>query len=190
MTGPHHLPSRPKAVSALGERTLTDLAKRARDHRRLDALVDDGLIRSRHTATDGRTMYGAAISDLMSVTEAFVVARFLDLKPTASENTVANWDKRAKAWNAHFGVPIGSHPRWPAMRGFAETRNAIQHGLGRLTERQLGKSRESTLNYIDAAGVALNGDLVVLVDGDIQRCHDTCAEIVLYLDNAAPTARC
>lgn len=188
MTGPHHFPSRVTAVSALGERTLTDLAIRARNHRRLDALADSGLIRSRHTAADGRNMYGNAISDLMSVTEAFVVARFLDLKPTASENAVANWDRRAKAWSAHLGVPLASHPKWPAMRGFAETRNAIQHGLGRLTERQLGKHRESTLSYIDAAEITLNGDLVVLVHDDIQRCHHTCAEIVLYLDNAAPTA--
>ena len=44
--------------------------------------------------------------------------------------------------------------------GFVEVRNALAHGLGRLTDRQLGKYRGEVLPQIAAAGVRLDGDLV------------------------------
>jgi len=49
--------------------------------------------------------------------------------------------------------------------GYAEVRNAMLHGLGRLTDEQLGKRRQQVLVQIKAAGVHLNGPTVMLVEG-------------------------
>lgn len=68
--------------------------------------------------------------------------------------------------------------------GYVEVRNAIQHGLGRLTAQQLDR-REQTLSRIAASGVDLNGDRVTVTDDDVDRCYRTCRRFVHHADGAA-----
>lgn len=70
--------------------------------------------------------------------------------------------------------------------GFVHVRNAIQHGLGRLTDQQLGKYHDEVLTQIRASSVELNGDLLVIVADDVHRCGKTCGDFIMWLDAAYP----
>lgn len=75
---------------------------------------------------------------------------------------------------------------WLRMMGYVEIRNAIQHGLGRLTESQVSARRHDTLRWIRASGVYLDGDQVRLAGSDVAACFATCAAFVIWLDTKAP----
>ena len=135
-----------------------------------------------------QTRNGNALVDLIAVTESFVTARFLDIKPAASAEVVSTWEKRKKAWNNSVQVNLSTFDRWSALMGFVEARNALQHGLGRLTQRQLDKHREQILAQIKAASIHLNGDLLVILADDVDRCGKISADFIAWLDAAAPIA--
>jgi hypothetical protein len=124
-----------------------------------------------------------ALVDQVAVAESFCVARLATVGVTADVNT---WDKRAKAWLKAAVDLANSYPGWPAFMGFVEARNAIQHGSGRLTDRQLGKHRTQTLAFIGAAAIRLNGDELIVGTDDVARCDRVCNEFVRWLDAAAP----
>jgi hypothetical protein len=70
--------------------------------------------------------------------------------------------------------------------GFVHVRNALQHGLGRLTDQQLYRFRDQVLNEIHASSVNLNGDMLTVTDGDVSRCGTVSAGFIRWLDSAAP----
>lgn len=174
---------RTDVLSALAEETLVNLAYRVQDLR--DRSHEDRPQRGRFTPNYDRLMLGATLSDLMSVTESFVVGRTLERRPALNEDDVSSWHKRQIAWEAQFGLVLAAVPDWVALRGFADVRNAIQHGLGRLTNQQLDRYRDQILNQIRAASVELNGDRVVLTMQSIEDCYEVCVRIVKRLDLAS-----
>jgi hypothetical protein len=158
--------------------------------RRLTSRTADYLDLSRHAPTSGRhaaqrlvTRDANALVDLVAVAESFCVARLASVGIAADVNT---WDKRAKAWLKRSVDLAQAYPGWGPLLGFVEVRNAIQHGLGRLTDRQLGKRKAQTLTYIAAATVRLNGDAIIVGPDDVARCDRNCASFVRWLDAAAP----
>jgi hypothetical protein len=140
----------------------------------------------RHTARLLSTHDTNALVDLAAIVESFVVARLTGVSNPASNET-RSWDARQKAWKKYTGVDLTSFPRWLAFMGFIEARNALQHGLGRLTDRQLGKHKQEVLSQLDAAAVQRNGDLLLISADDILRCGRICQEFIGWLDSAAPT---
>jgi hypothetical protein len=97
-----------------------------------------------------------------------------------------NWIGRIKMWKKHGGVDLAVFPEMQTVLGFAEVRNALEHGLGRLTERQLGEHRDQVLTQIAAAGVRLDGDLVLVTPDDVSRCGNVGERFVHFLDLNAP----
>jgi hypothetical protein len=138
---------------------------------------------SRHAPERLTTRDANAIVDLVAVAESFCVARLNSIGIGADVNT---WDKRSKAWLKR-SVDFDGYPGWPLLMGFVEVRNAVQHGLGRLTDRQLGKHKTQILGWLAAAAVRLNGDGIILGPDDVARCDRTCVEFVRWLDTSAPT---
>jgi hypothetical protein len=128
------------------------------------------------------------IVDLMSIIEVFVSERLLDLRPEVSPDSVSSWKKRQSAWTRHGSVNLANYRDWSALLGFVEVRNAQQHGLGKLTDRQLGDHRDEILGYIENSGVHLNGDRLVLIERDVERCEHVCVDLVKWLDSATPTS--
>lgn len=124
-----------------------------------------------------------AMVDLVAVAESFCVARLATVGFTADVNT---WNKRAKAWRTHHIDLANDCPTWSALMGFVEARNAIQHGMGRLTDRQLGKYKVQTLTFIASAAIRLNGDAIIVGEQDIARCDHVCTEFIRWLDEASP----
>jgi len=127
-----------------------------------------------------------AIVDMVAVAEAFSAGRLSDLMPTIAENDLRTWKKRQAAWRKHFSLELSAWSGWSALQGFVDVRNALQHGLGRLTEMQVGSIYGQILTEIQACGVDLNGDLLTIVTSDVERCYQSCVEFILWLDATAP----
>jgi len=182
------MPKSVTPITYLAEAALTQLIRRADDHLRLTTL-DRGsksVLSGRHLADTTHFRHANALSDLVAVVESFTVSRLLNLRPTVTDNDVATWEKRRKAWAMHGPVDLAASALWQPLMGFVETRNGIQHGLGRLTSRQLGGDHRATLAKVAAAGVRLNGDLLIVGTAEVDRCGDVCRQFVRFLDATAP----
>lgn len=183
------MPKRAAPYSAIAEYSLAQIALRFSDYRQL---TRGGMKR---IAASGRhawvysslTRHGNTMVDLVAVTENFSIRRLLDLRPNVPELSISSWDKRCSKWMQETKVDFNSfNGYWPKLRGFIEARNALQHGLGTLTERQLStKYRDSTLIWLKAANVTLIGDSVRIDESAVEYCHEVCTEFVYRLDNAS-----
>ncbi|WP_091379104.1 hypothetical protein [Geodermatophilus sp. DSM 45219] len=125
--------------------------------------------------------------DFVAVTESFDTGRLLPFIPPSAPTDVGTWQKRTKAWKRHAGTDPTTFDRWQALMGFVDVRNALQHGLGRLTDQQL-RHREQLLGQVQAAGVNLNGDRLTVTQVDAERCYRTCTDYIRFLDALCPSA--
>ena len=184
------MPSRRVPATALGEAALVQLALRALDHDQL-AMSDAGArgLYGRHVwLQHGHLRHGNAVVDLVAVTENFTSRRLLELRLTVTDNQVFSWDKRRTAWAKHGQVDLTKiTPDWPKLLGFVEARNALQHGLGRLTDFQLSANRRGdVLAHLAAAGISVIGDLILVDAETVGTCHRVCENFVITLDTTAP----
>jgi hypothetical protein len=174
-----------------GEFSLVQIALRADDYLRLMRGHTQGEVtRGRHVWQGSTWLRQAnAIVDFIAVAENFSLVRLLAICPALKESDVFSWQKRIAAWERHAGIKLEQLiPDWEALRGFIEVRNALQHGLGRLTEAQLDSKRhDQTLSWIEKADVPLHGDLVQIDHLTVKRSREVCAAFVGILDSAAPT---
>ena len=177
------------AITAHAEAALAQITARVADHRQLTRLE------ARNNPPGGRRLrqapsvrHGNALVDLVAVAESFTTARLLSLRPAVSADDVSTWDSRERAWANHGPVNMTTYSAWSALMGFVEVRNALQHGLGRLTDRQLGKHRDKVLARIGASAVHLDGDLLVVLAEDVGHCGQVCADFVCWLDGIAPSS--
>jgi hypothetical protein len=182
------MPSQVSAATGLGEAARAQLGMRLLDHDRLAAL-DLGTLHpsGRHIwfpQIDQR--HANALVDLVAVAENFSSQRLLNVHPELDESQISSWDKRRREWSSRSRIDLTSvTPHWHKLMGFVEARNAFQHGLGRLTDMQLGRRRDSILSDLAAAGISLTGDLVRVDGKTVTECHTICDEFIVVLDNAA-----
>lgn len=168
-------------LSQSAEAALDRLATRYAEQRRLAGPSTYG--HGRHAPRLEQTRQANAVVDMVAVAEAFSIDRLLAGWPSTPPASVGTWKKREKAWR-DVRADLTATTSWLALMGFVEVRNALQHGLGRLTDQQLG-GRDQTLTRISSSGVDLNGDRVTVTDVDVQRCYRTCRKFVLQADDAA-----
>lgn len=174
-----HLPS------ALADESARRIIARALDYRSAlgHARVDHW---GRHQRV-ASARHDNAIIDAIALTEVFTSERLLQSTPTVRDTDVLNWQAREKAWLTHANVTLSDATTWLQVRGYVEVRNALQHGIGRLTELQLGpKRRAETLEWIGATGCQLDGDLVRATAHDAEACFDACLAFIRWLDQQVP----
>ena len=175
--------------TARAEMSLVQIASRVADYRKLIRLdIGTDPRRRPRLWRPIEVRHGNTIVDLMSIIETFVSVLLLDLRPEVSPDNVSTWKKRQSAWTKHGSVDLTNYHDWSALLGFVEVRNALQHGLGKLTDRQLGDHRDEILGYIEKSGVHLNGDRLVLIERDVERCEHVCVDFVKWLDSGTPTS--
>jgi hypothetical protein len=175
-------------MSALAEALLGQLAWRAADHRWLRLRQESGVAADgRHVRRDIQNRDANALVDFVSVTESFDTGRLLPFIPPSGAADVGTWQKRTKAWKRYAETDRTTFDRWQALMGFVDVRNALQHGLGQLTDLQL-RHREQILGQIKAAGVNLNGDQLKVTRVDAERCYLTCTDYIRFLDALCPSA--
>lgn len=165
--------------TAQAEWALGRLTARYREHR---SAAGQRTTRGRHLDALHGTRDANAVVDLVAVAESFAVARWSTFASAAAGMT---WAQRRKQWLA-YDVDLDACSVSNELDGYIAARNAVQHNLGRLTDFQLGKYKMSNLAALAAAGIELNGDVVVLRGWNVYRCTETCQQFIRWLDVVAP----
>lgn len=96
------------------------------------------------------------------------------------------WERRRSGWKKFHGLDLKASGAWDPLEGFVDARNAIAHGLGRLTRVQL-KNRGAVESRLLKAGIALNGEEVVVGGEDVARCEAVIEDFILWLDGERMT---
>lgn len=157
----------------------------------------------------GRTTSGAwatgknfhlhdAVLRLVAIAEDFSIGRLVEVveatlppDPIVSElwETVLDrsgdgWDQRDKLWKRYQHVDVAAFPQRQALVGFIDARNAIAHGLGGLTRRQLRK-RDRTIGRLEKANIQLVGDLIVIDASHVEACASVVKAFIDWLDRSS-----
>jgi hypothetical protein len=89
------------------------------------------------------------------------------------------WYDRKNALSQYHQIKVGEFTRWYELDAGIEVRNAIAHGLGRLTRRQRQAQTESKVSQI---GVSVRDGSIVIDAHSLKRCRDVCIDSICYLD--------
>jgi hypothetical protein len=112
-----------------------------------------------------------------------------DMWREAHERAEGNWSIHLEAWKKWHGVVCTASPHYEALMAFVDARNAIMHGLGRLTRRQLGKDGgKTTINRLATVGIGVRAGRVVLTHAAVRSCAETCRDYVEWLDESVREA--
>jgi hypothetical protein len=132
---------------------------------------------------------------LLSITESFasqLLLREIDKAAARAQSVsidriwedaavrgTSGWSDQEKAYKDWLGVKID----WKAAERLAEARNAVAHGLGSLTRRQL--RNEGSVRYkLTQAGITLVGIRIVLSDAALLSAASDCRDLIHRLDLA------
>lgn len=138
----------------------------------------------------------ATLLRLLSITEAFAAELLyrkvdeaiagasgpaaLKVAEDAAIRGTASWKDQQKAYKDWFGVEVN----WKAVERLAEARNAVAHGLGRLTRRQR-RNEASVRGKLKEIGIEVDGYRVMLSDSTLASAASACRDFVEKLDLAA-----
>ena len=136
-----------------------------------------------------------AILRIIAIAEEFSTSRFIDaIEPLLPSDPIVfalweaeldrsgdTWPKRNELWKKHKNINIKTFPRDKELQGFIHARNAITHGLGCLTRRQL-RNRTATAQALQEANISLRGDLLVIEDSHVEACAEMVKAFVCWLD--------
>lgn len=180
-----------EAASALLFRTLgahrtAVAALKPRPFTRLQATPDGDPVQD---------MCQATLVRLLSITEAFAsdmlwrevnravtgarsatATKVADEAVTRSTNTWQDQKRSYKDW-------LGVEGDWKAVEQLIEARNAVAHGLGKLTRRQL-RSEQSVKSKLEAAGIIVDDNRIVLSDDNLATAASACRDFIERLDLA------
>lgn len=140
-----------------------------------------------------QTQRQATVLRMISITEAFCGDRLLgvaesEVEPAgstvrnimwqrASTDAVGSWPSMKAAYKKWYGV----RPVWTNLETLVDVRNSIAHGLGELT-RQQRSQRQALVQAFTRAGIGLDGDRVVLTEGNVTEARNACVELIQGLD--------
>lgn len=91
----------------------------------------------------------------------------------------SSWQDQKKSYKDWLSV----EEDWKAVERLAEARNAVAHGLGKLTRRQL-RSEQSVKSKLKAAGITVDDNRIVLSDENLAAAASACREFIERLDIA------
>jgi hypothetical protein len=132
---------------------------------------------------------------LLSITESFtsqLLLREIDkvVARARSASIDSVWDDAAirgtSTWREQQDAYInwlGVKEEWKVVEQLAEARNAVAHGLGTLTRRQLRKEA-SVRSKLKAAGITLTGIRIVLSDAALASAATDCRDLIHRIDLA------
>jgi len=110
------------------------------------------------------------------------VIRLLMLEKELAES--ANWETRRRAFRRHHKLDLRKCAKYDYLEGAIEVRNAIAHGLGKLTTRQTLSAQ--TPKQLRVVNVSVVNQRVDLNADHISECARHCAEFLLSLDSMLP----
>ncbi|MEX0985551.1 MAG: hypothetical protein WD096_10975 [Actinomycetota bacterium] len=106
-----------------------------------------------------------------------------DLAKAAERQADGNWETHRAAWKKWLGIDLTSAPEYAVFDGFVEARNAVMHGAGKLTRRQLaGDGGKVVSSKLQLAGIKVVGARVSLSSETAAICATTCKRLILWID--------
>jgi hypothetical protein len=109
-----------------------------------------------------------------------------DLWKEGQKKAEGAWEQHRNAWRAWFGVDFNDCVAWQPVRAFSEARNAIMHGLGRLTRRQLSDDGGRAIAELcQQVGIRVRGGRIQVGEASVRECAQRCKEFILWLDEVA-----
>lgn len=97
--------------------------------------------------------------------------------PRADES----WEGMIEYLTGVFSLDVRGFRDYDALMGFIEARNAITHGLGRLTKKQMA-NESRTRGRLKPAGLAVVANEIHLSAENVERCSKCVVSYVEYLD--------
>ncbi|MDP8910417.1 MAG: hypothetical protein M3N47_15160 [Chloroflexota bacterium] len=143
-----------------------------------------GVLRGSATAGDAATYHAHdAIMRLVAIAEEFSIGRFVDaIEPLLPSDAIVSslseaeldrsgesWHKRNALWKTYKSVNVTTFPQDKELQAYIQARNAITHGLGGLTRRQI-RRRAATAAELRHANIALRGNALLLGAADVEAC--------------------
>ncbi len=104
--------------------------------------------------------------------------------PAAQKDALANWESIFGAWKRWFNVDVRKFPRHADLLAHIQARNALVHGVGKLSQRQLRNLSEVTVQ-LASVGIEIRDGTLVLSSASFQGLVDVVLDFVLRLDEAA-----
>lgn len=98
--------------------------------------------------------------------------------------STSSWAVRRKAFKRHHHLDIHKCARFGEVEGAIEVRNAIAHGLGRLTTRQVQSAE--TAKLLQRVNVSIVNGFVELRAGHLRECADYCFDFLSDVDGRLP----
>lgn len=137
-----------------------------------------------------------ALSRIVSIAEEFcIVATGQKIRGTLSETPALTreallsversfertWKDRVSRWKRWYGFDASTNPGFQRFLIFVEARNAILHGGGRLTHRQLSQAPQLAAD-LTSVGLSLTGDRITVSASAIATCADSTVSFIRWLD--------
>lgn len=96
--------------------------------------------------------------------------------------TSSSWRMRRRSFRRHHGIDLQKCRDYKRLEGAMEVRNAIAHGLGRLTTRQV--TSKETLGYLRRIEVDVVNGFVRLQSSHVEACASYCGSFLKAIDDA------
>lgn len=115
-----------------------------------------------------------------------------DIWLRTEEQVEMTWERIREAWKAWHQVDLRdltTFPMFPAFQGAVDARNAMMHGVGRLTRKQLRTKNGSQKysNSMRAIGISTTTSHQLVVGGAaVEAVRECVVDFVLRLDGASP----
>lgn len=129
-----------------------------------------------------------AHSTLLEASEPLVPRTHAILKQLwrRAEAQAEQWEGMADAWKKWHGINIRSEKRYQTLRGVTEARNAIVHGLGELTRRQIGADGGTAARArLARVGISTAGTRLFVDEESVRKCVQAARDFIEWLDNEA-----
>jgi hypothetical protein len=141
----------------------------------------------------------ATLMRLLSITEAFsadLLSREVNTAVAHGQSVTAmkiadealirgtnGWQDQKKSYKDWLGVEVD----WKAVERLSEARNAVAHGLGKLTRRQM-RNEQSVKGKLRVAGITVEDSGIVLSDESLASAGSACRDFIERLDLAVQAA--
>jgi hypothetical protein len=108
---------------------------------------------------------------------------------TTSVEFGMTWQRQCKAWNDLLGIEMEKAPAYKRLGPFLDVRNAITHGLGELTRRQLANNKGPAMRErLRRAGFVVVGNRIALQAENIADAISAVVDFIDWLDLEAQGA--
>ena len=98
------------------------------------------------------------------------------------KETERSWDDVRGAFSKWHGISLSAFPQYDDFQACVDARNAIVHGVGYLTPRQLRRDVAALRKRLIGFGISLSGTQLILDEPSIRNCAITCREFILWTD--------